>query len=117
MCLDKIHTLRTGVSLEISTTVLHELIAKAINRHELSGLAAIHSPADLHEYLSVIVYSGAEELVLRRQRCAVAPVPTAAERPNLQAVHVGDLQDSRDLLCAAREDDSCTTALPRNRAA
>lgn len=68
MCLDKIHTLRTGVSLEISTTVLHELIAKAINRHELSELAAIHSPADLHEYLSVIVYSGAEELVQRRQR-------------------------------------------------
>ena len=68
MCLDKIHTLRTGVSLEISTTVLHDLIAKAINRHELSELATIRSPADLHEYLSVIVYSGAEELVLRRQR-------------------------------------------------
>jgi hypothetical protein len=68
MYLDKIYTLRTGVSLKISTAVLQQLIADAINHCQSAELKGIHSTADLYTYLSVVVYEGTEDLIKRRHR-------------------------------------------------
>ncbi|SFK37948.1 hypothetical protein SAMN05216302_100541 [Nitrosomonas aestuarii] len=68
MALDKIHTLQTGVSLEISTVTLQELITKILTGRELPELGQIHCANDLYEYLSVIVYKGAADLIKRRQQ-------------------------------------------------
>ena len=68
MYLDKIYTLRTGVSLKISTAALQKLIANAINHCQLAELERIHSTADLYTYLSVVVYEGTEDLIKRRHR-------------------------------------------------
>lgn len=68
MYLDKIYTLQTNVSLKISTIGLQKLIAKAIDRDELSELKNIRCTADLYIYLSVIVYEGTEGLIKRRHR-------------------------------------------------
>lgn len=68
MCLDKIYTLQTGVSLEISTAILQRLTANAINQQQLSELENIRCIADLYIYLSVIIYEGAEDLIKRRHR-------------------------------------------------
>ena len=66
MYLDKIYTLQTGVSLEISTIALQELVENAINGQEPHELESILSTADLHAYLSVVVHAGAEDLMKRR---------------------------------------------------
>lgn len=67
MYLDKIYTLRTGVSLKISTIALQKLIANAIDHCQLSELEGIRCTADLYAYLSVVVYDGTEDLIKRRQ--------------------------------------------------
>ena len=68
MALEKIYTLQTGVSLKISTVILQELITKTLKGRELSELGRIRCAADLYEYLSVIVYKGADDLIKRRQQ-------------------------------------------------
>lgn len=67
MNLDKIHVLRTGVSLKVSTAALQELITKIVGAQS-GELDSIRSTADLYAYLSIVVYDGAEELIGRRQR-------------------------------------------------
>lgn len=66
MYLDKIHSLQTGVSLEISTITLRGLIRDIIVGQQIPELAKICCPMDLYDYLSVVVYKGAEGLVIRR---------------------------------------------------
>lgn len=66
MYLDKIHALQTGVSLEISTLALRELIEDTMAGRRIAELAKICCTTDLHDYLSVIVYQGAEGLIDRR---------------------------------------------------
>ncbi|MCX7185293.1 MAG: hypothetical protein NTW90_08730 [Nitrosospira sp.] len=70
MYLDKIYLFRTGVSLEISIAALHKLLEGAMAGRRIDELAKIHCPADLHPYLSVVVHTGAEGLVKRRQAWA-----------------------------------------------
>lgn len=70
MYLDKIYLFRTGVSLEISTAALHKLLEGAMAGQRIAELAKIRCPADLHSYLSVVVHTGAEGLVKRRQAWA-----------------------------------------------
>ncbi|WP_256329337.1 hypothetical protein [Nitrosomonas sp. Nm33] len=66
MYLDKIHSLQTGVSLEISTIALRDLIGDAMVGQRIPELAKICCPMDLYDYLSVVVYKDAEGLVSRR---------------------------------------------------
>jgi len=68
MYLDKIYTLQTGVSLEISTIALQKLVENAMNRQEPHELESILSTTDLHAYLSVAVHNGAKDLIKRRSR-------------------------------------------------
>ena len=76
MYLDKIYTLQTGVSLEISTIVLQDLFENAINGQEFHELESILSTADLHTYLSVVVHAGAEDLMKRRHCWASKKIKT-----------------------------------------
>ncbi|SFN06128.1 hypothetical protein SAMN05421863_10939 [Nitrosomonas communis] len=66
MYLDKIHSLQTGVSLEISTIALRALIRDAMAGQRTTELTKICGPMDLYDYLSVVVYKGAEGLICRR---------------------------------------------------
>ena len=66
MYLDKIHSLQTGVSLEISTIALRALIRDVMVGQRITELAKICGPMDLYDYLSVVVYKGAEGLICRR---------------------------------------------------
>ena len=84
MYLDKIHAFETGVSLEISTSAIQDLIADASEGERLSELVRITRPEDICALLSVIVHKGAEGLMKRRSRwgreirqevLAGAPVP------------------------------------------
>lgn len=67
MYIDKVHSLQTGVSLEISTIALRGLLKDAIVGQRTSELAKICSTMDLHDYLSVVVHKGAEGLISRRR--------------------------------------------------
>jgi hypothetical protein len=67
MSLDKIYTLQTGVSLKVSTIFLQELITNILNGRECSEIGRIRCATDLYDYLSVIVYKGADGLIKRRQ--------------------------------------------------
>ena len=67
MYLDKIHSLQTGVSLEISTIALRNCIRDALAGQPIHEFAKICCTMDLYDYLSVIVHTGAEGLVSRRQ--------------------------------------------------
>ncbi len=67
MYLDKIYTLKTGVSFKVSTIALQELITNALNkRTDLAGLESVRCVKDLYAYLAVIVYEGAEDFINRR---------------------------------------------------
>ena len=68
MSLDKIYTLQTGVSLKVSTLTLQELIANILNGSESVEIGKIRCATDLYDYLSVIVYKGAADLIKRRQK-------------------------------------------------
>lgn len=68
MYLDKIYTLQTGVSLEISTIALQKLVENAMNRQDLLEIGNILRTTDLHAYLSVVVHNGAKDLIKRRSR-------------------------------------------------
>lgn len=68
MYFDKIYTLQTGVSLKVSTQALQALIHNAVSKGDLSALERIRCPTDLYAHLSVVVCSGAEALIDRRQR-------------------------------------------------
>jgi hypothetical protein len=68
MYLDKIYTLQTGVSLKVSTQALQVLITDALSKGDFSALESIRCPTDLYAHLSVVVCSGAEALISRRQR-------------------------------------------------
>lgn len=77
MDLDKIFTLKTGVTFKISTERLYALMAQAINQQQSSSLTAIRSITDLYPYLSVIVYEGSDDLIKRRQRWLSQPIKKA----------------------------------------
>jgi len=77
MDLDKIFTLKTGVTFKISTDRLHTLIAHAIQHRQLSSLADIRGITDLYPHLSVVVYEGSEDLIKRRQRWLSQPMKKA----------------------------------------
>lgn len=66
MYLDKIYSLQTGVSLEISTITLSDLIEDVADGRRIPELEKIRAPADLYNYLSVIVHADAEGLIKRR---------------------------------------------------
>lgn len=66
MYLDKTYSLQTGVTLEISTVSLRDLIEDIMAGKRVSELAKIRSPSDLCLYLSVIVHENAQDLVNRR---------------------------------------------------
>ncbi|CAE6514328.1 MAG TPA: hypothetical protein DEO56_09370 [Nitrosomonas nitrosa] len=66
MYLDKIHFLQTGVSLEISTKALRDLIRHVTDGQRIPELAKICTTRDLYDYLTVIVHQGAEGLISRR---------------------------------------------------
>ena len=67
MYLDKIYTLKTGVSFKVSTIALQELIINTLNnKMDLAGLKDIRCVNDLYAYLTVIVYEGAEDFINRR---------------------------------------------------
>lgn len=66
MYLDKNYSLQTGVSLEVSTIALRDLIRHAVDGQRLSELTKICCTMDLYDYLSVIVHQGAGGLVSRR---------------------------------------------------
>lgn len=70
MHLEQIHTLRTGVSLEISAAAVQALIADATEGRRLLELARIERLEDIHPYLTVTVRAGAPALVERRKRWA-----------------------------------------------
>lgn len=67
MNFDKIYTLQTGVSLKISTDIIQELIANAMKGQNLPELEQIRCTTDLYDYLIVIVYKDAADLIKRRQ--------------------------------------------------
>ena len=66
MYLDKIHSLQTGVSLEISTKALRDLIRHVTDGQRIPELAKICTTMDLYDYLTVIVHQGVEGLINRR---------------------------------------------------
>jgi len=68
MALDKIYSLKTGVSLKVSTDALQELIIRNRNEKVLPKLEKIRCTADLYDFLTVIVLTGAEGLISRRQQ-------------------------------------------------
>lgn len=70
MYLDKIHSFRTGVSLEVSSSAIHDLIADATERERFLELVQIQRPEDIFPYLAVTVHLGADALVKRRGRWA-----------------------------------------------
>lgn len=70
MYLDKIHSFQTGVSLEISTSVIQALMADATERERFFELVQIKRPEDLYPHLSVTVHQGADALIKRRSRWA-----------------------------------------------
>jgi hypothetical protein len=70
MYLDKIHSFRTGVSLEISSAAIQTLIADATEGERFLELVQIKRPEDILPYLSVTVHRGADDLVKRRSRWA-----------------------------------------------
>lgn len=70
MYLDRIHTLQTGVSLEISTAAIQELIADATEGERFLALVQIKRPEDLLPYLTVTVHRDAHALMQRRSRWA-----------------------------------------------
>ncbi|MBL8498617.1 hypothetical protein ABF87_04805 [Nitrosomonas sp. JL21] len=77
MDLDKIFTLKTGVTFKISTDGLHALIAQTVQQRQLSSLANIRGIVDLYPYLSVVVYEGSDDLIKRRQRWLSQPMKKA----------------------------------------
>tara|TARA_R110002073_G_scaffold302561_1_gene470292 strand:- start:1258 stop:1680 length:423 start_codon:yes stop_codon:yes gene_type:complete len=70
MYFDKIHSLQTGVYIEISTLALRDLIEDVAVGQRISELAKIRCPADFYLYLSVIVHKDAKGLIKRRQEWA-----------------------------------------------
>ncbi|MFA5241144.1 MAG: hypothetical protein WC029_12760 [Sulfuricella sp.] len=70
MYLDKIHSFQTGVSLEISTSAIRDLIADSTERARFLELVQIKRPEDIHAYLTVTVHQGAGGLMKRRSRWA-----------------------------------------------
>jgi len=70
MYLDKIHTFRTGISLEISTAAIQALIEGATEAGRFFELIQIKRPEDIYPYLTVTVHRGADALMERRSRWA-----------------------------------------------
>lgn len=66
MYLDKIYSLQTGVSLEVSTMALRDLLRHVMAGQRTAELTKICCTIDLYDYLSVIVHQGAEGLISRR---------------------------------------------------
>ena len=66
MYIDKIHSLKTGVSLEISTIALRDLVSDVMAGQRIPELAKIGCTVDLYDYLSVVVHKGTEGLISRR---------------------------------------------------
>jgi len=68
MALDKIYTLQTGVSLKVSTDNLQDLIIRNSNEKVLPKLEKIRATTDLYDFLTVIVFKGADGLITRRKQ-------------------------------------------------
>ncbi|SFQ00695.1 hypothetical protein SAMN05216419_10451 [Nitrosomonas cryotolerans] len=70
MSLNQNYSLQTGVVLEISAATLHHLIKSAAYEQRTTALIKIRRPADLYDYLSVIVHQDAHGLIKRRHAWA-----------------------------------------------
>ncbi len=66
MSLNQNYSLQTGVVLEISAATLQRLIENAAYEQRTTALIKIRCPADLYDYLSVIVHKDAQGLIKRR---------------------------------------------------
>lgn len=70
MYLDKIHSFKTGIQIEISTAPIRALMADAMEGERFREFAQIKQPEDIHPYLAVTVHHDADALLKRRSRWA-----------------------------------------------